>query len=131
LREQLGGVGDGLLGIGRRKGRHHRDLIGCEQPFDLDRIKPVPAIGERRGNDFSRGIDFGRGLAGHGGRDLRQGLNHLAMPNQMHEASNRIVFGGVVGNACAAQQFDDLLIRPDPQTRAPAWPSHGVVGDTC
>ena len=56
LREQLCSVSDGLLGIGGGKGRHHRDVIGLEQPLDLDRIEPAAAVGHRRGNDLPRGI---------------------------------------------------------------------------
>ena len=106
--------GDGLLGVGGGKRRHHRDLVGLEQPLDLDRIKPVAAIGKRRGNDLPPGIDIGRKLAGHGRRDLRQRLHDLAVPYQVHEAPHRIIFGGVIGNPGLAQQIDDLLVRADP-----------------
>ena len=52
LREQRRGVSDRLLGIGGGKGRHHRDVIGLEQPLDLDRIEPLAAVGERVGDDL-------------------------------------------------------------------------------
>ena len=107
-------MSDRLLGIGRRKRRHHRDLIGLEQPLDLDRIEPLAAVGERRGNDCPGGIDIGRELAGHRRRDLRQLRHHLAMPDQIHEAAHRVVFGGIVRNSGAAQQIDDLLVGADP-----------------
>lgn len=73
-----------------------------------------PAIGKRRGNDFSRGIGIRRKFTGHGRRDLRQRLHDLAMPYQVHKTSHRIIFGGVVGNPHAVQQIDDLLVRADP-----------------
>ena len=36
------------------------------------------------------------------------------MLHQMHEAAYRVIFGGVVWNAGAAQQIADLLVRTDP-----------------
>ena len=98
------GMSDGLLGIGGGKGRHHRDVIGFEQPLDLDRIEPLAAVGQRRGDDLPRGIDIGHKLARHGRRNLRQRLHHLAMPHQMHEAAHRVVFGRIIRNAGAAQR---------------------------
>ena len=107
-------MSDRLLGIGGGKGRHHGDLIGVEQPLDLDRIEPGAAVGQRGGNDLPRRVRIGRKLARHGGRNLRQRLHHLAMPNQMHEAEHGVASGRIVRNSGAAQQVADRLIRPDP-----------------
>ena len=107
-------VSDGLLGIGGRKCRHHRDLVGLKQPLDLDRVKPLAAIGKRRGNDPPRRLDIGRKIAGHGRRDLRQRRHHFAMLHQMHEAADRIVLGRIVGDPGAAQHVADLLVGADP-----------------
>ena len=88
--------------------------IGLEQPLDLDRVEPLAAVGERRGDDLPGGVDIGRKFARHGRRNLRQRLHHLAMPHQMHEAAHRVVFGRIVRNAGAAQKIADLLVRADP-----------------
>ena len=54
LREDRIGMGDGLFGVGGGKGRHDGDLIGVEQPLDLDRIEPGTSFRKRRGNDLPR-----------------------------------------------------------------------------
>ena len=97
-------MGDRLLGIGGGECRHDGDLIGIEQPLDLDRIEPGAAVGQRRGDDLPRRIRIGRELARHGGRNLRQRLHHLAMAHQMHEAEHGVASGRIVRNAGAAQQ---------------------------
>ena len=86
MRKQLIRMGDRLVGIGGRECRHDRDLIGIEQPLDLDRIEPVTAISQRGSNDPPCGIDVGRKFARHGRRNLRQLLQQLALSNEVHEA---------------------------------------------
>ena len=103
--KQRRGVSDRLLGIGGGKGRHHRNVIGFEQPLDLDRIEPLAPVRERIGDDLPRSFGVGRKRTGHRRRDLRQRLHHLAMPHQMHEAAHRVVFGRVVRNPGAAQKI--------------------------
>ncbi len=107
-------MSDRLFGIGGGEGGHDGDLIGVEQPLDLDRIEPGAAVGERCGNDLPCGVGVGRKLARHGRWNLRQCLHHLAMADQMHEAEDGVAAGLIVRNSCAAQQITDRLVRPDP-----------------
>ena len=72
LRKDCIRMRDRLFGIGGGEGRHDRDVIGIEQPLDLDRIEPGAAVGECCGNDLPRRIGIGRKLARHGGWNLRQ-----------------------------------------------------------
>ena len=109
------------FGIGGRECRHHRDVIGIEQPLDLDRVEPVTAIGQRSGHDPPCGLDVGRKFARHGRRNLRQRLHHLAMSHEVHEAAHRVIFGRIIRNSGAAQKIADLLDPPRPRPRAPAW----------
>jgi hypothetical protein len=114
LRKDCIRMRDRLFGIGGGEGRHDGDVIGVEQPLDLDRIEPGAAVGERRGNDLPRRVRIGRKLARHGGRNLRQRRHRLAMAHQMHEAEDGVAAGLVVRNSGAAQQVADRLVRPDP-----------------
>jgi hypothetical protein len=114
MRQDLRGVGNGLFGIGGRESRHHRDLIRGKQLLDLDRIEPLPAVGQRRGDNVPGGLGIRLEFAGHSGRNLRQRLHQFAVPHQMHETAHRVVFGGIIRNSGAAQPIANRLIRADP-----------------
>ncbi len=118
---------DRLFGIGGGKRRHDGDLVGVEQPLDLDRIEPGAAVSQRRGNDLPRRIDIGRKFARHGGRNLSQRLHHLAMAHQMHEAEDGVATGLIVRNSRSAQQVADRLVRPDPD-RQHGLRRHAALG---
>ena len=112
LREQPGSLRDGRIGIGGREGRHHRYVVGLEQPLDLDRVEPLTSVGYRSRDDFAGGVRVGRKFARHRGRHLRQRLHYLAMAHQVHEAPHRIIFGRVVGNPGAAQRLPTFWSAP-------------------
>ena len=114
-------MSDRLLGIGGGIGRHHRNVIGVEQPLDFDRIEPLAVVGERIGDNSPGSFGVGRKRTGHRRRDLRQRLHQLTVPHQMHEATHRVVFGRIVRNPGTAEDTADLLIRTDPGGEHRLW----------
>jgi hypothetical protein len=75
------------------------DVVGLEQPLDLDRLEPFAAVRDGSPHDLSGGLNVGRERVGHRRRHLRDLLDQLAMPHQVHEAAHRVVFCRVVGDA--------------------------------